>query len=169
MLSREFAMRMAQDFKDLLSALNAHHVKYLVIGGYAFGAYSEPRATKDIDIFIRADSQNSLAVFKALADCGAPLAGFHPSDFNDEAGSVFQIGVPPNRIDILQKITAVSFDEAWETRIETIVDGEILVPVISSDLLIRNKLAVGRPRDLLDVADIREAALERPDTENPNK
>jgi len=102
-----------------------------------------------------------LAVFNALADFGAPLAGFHPSDFNDEAGSVFQIGVPPNRIDILQKITAVSFDEAWETRV-----GEILVPVISSDLLIRNKLAVGRPRDLLDVADIREAALERPDGES---
>ena len=107
-----------------------------------------------------------MAVFNALADFGATLAGFHPSDFNDEAGSVFQIGVPPNRIDILQKITAVSFDEAWETRVETIVDREILVPVISSDLLIRNKLAVGRPRDLLDVADIREAALERPDGES---
>jgi hypothetical protein len=152
---------MAPDFKELLSAFNAHSVKYLLVGGYAYGVHAEPRATKDLDIFIRADPQNSLAVFQALADFGAPLAGFSPADFNDEAESIFQMGVPPYRIDILQKIEAVTFDEAWETRIETLIDDEVPVPVISSDLLIRNKLAVGRPRDLLDVGDIREAMAER--------
>jgi hypothetical protein len=154
-------MPMAPDFKELLSAFNARHARYLLVGGYAFGVHAEPRATKDLHIFIRADPQNSVAVFQALADFGAPLAGFSASDFNDEAESIFQMGVAPLRIDILQKIEAVSFDEAWETRIETLIDDEVPVPVISSDLLIRNKLAVGRPRDLLDVQDIREAIAER--------
>jgi hypothetical protein len=153
---------MYSEFTELLSAFNARHVKYLLVGGYAFGVHAEPRATKDLDVWIRADEQNSKAVFLALADFGARLAGFTPADFHDDPPTVFQMGTPPRRIDILQHIDGVAFDEAWDTRIETTVDG-ITVQVISSDLLIRNKLAAGRPRDLLDVEDIREAALERPE------
>jgi hypothetical protein len=148
---------MAQDLKELLSALNAHHVKYLVVGGYAVGVYAEPRATKDLDIFIKADDLNSEAVFRALAAYGAPLAGYTPADFND-GGSWFQMGQPPHRIDILQHIDSVDFDEAWANRVETVIDGEVPAHVISRDDLIRNKLHVGRPRDLLDVAELREAA-----------
>jgi hypothetical protein len=148
---------MAQDLKELLSALNAHHVKYLVVGGYAVGVYAEPRATKDLDIFIKADDLNSEAVFRALAAYGAPLTGYTPADFND-GGSWFQMGQPPHRIDILQHIDSVDFDEAWANRVETVIDGEVPAHVISRDDLIRNKLHVGRPRDLLDVAELREAA-----------
>jgi len=81
---------MAKDLKELLSALNAHDVKYLVVGGYAIGIHAEPRATKDLDIFIKADRANSEAVFRALAAYGAPLAGYSPADFND-GGSWFQM------------------------------------------------------------------------------
>lgn len=90
---------MNKDLKELLLAFNVHGVEYLVVGGYAVGVHAEPRATKDLDILIRADDRNSHAVYKALAEYGAPLQGFSPSDFNDEQGSAFQIGQPPARID----------------------------------------------------------------------
>jgi hypothetical protein len=147
---------MEQDLKELLSVLNAHGVKYLVVGGYAFGVHAEPRATKDLDIFIRADEENSVAEFRALAQFGAPLAGYSPADFND-GKSWFQMGQPPYRIDILQQIDSVDFDDAWKDRVETLIEGEIAAPVISREHLIRNKLACGRPRDLLDVDEIRQA------------
>jgi hypothetical protein len=150
---------MAQDLKELLSALNDHNVKYLVVGGYAVGVYAEPRATKDLDVFIRADTQNSEAVFRALSAYGAPLAGYTPADFND-GGSWFQMGQPPFRIDILQHIDSIDFDEAWDDRVETIIDGDLPAHVISREHLIQNKLACGRPRDLLDVEELRQAAVD---------
>ena len=149
---------MPKDLKELLRAFNDHAVKYLVVGGYAFGVHAEPRATKDLDLFIRSDEENSEAVFRALAQYGAPLAGLSPSDFMDDTG--FQIGQPPARIDLLQHIDGISFDEAWENRIEGLLDGEIRTLVISRDDLIRNKLASGREQDVLDVKKLRAAALE---------
>ena len=122
-----------------------------------FSFHAQPRATKDLDLFIRTDAENSQAVFRALAQYGAPLGGLTPADFMD--GTVFQIGQPPARIDILQHIDGVSFDEAWENRIEGLVDGETPASVISKDDLIRNKLASGREQDLLDVKKLQAAAL----------
>jgi len=152
---------MPRDLKDLLRAFNDHAVKYLVVGGYAFGVHAEPRATKDLDIFIRSDKENSEAVFRALAQYGAPVAGMSADDFMD--GTAFQIGQPPARIDLLQHIDGVSFDEAWENRVEGTLDGEVRTMVISREDLIRNKLASGREQDLLDVKKLRDVA------ENPEK
>jgi hypothetical protein len=84
---------MEKDQRDLILAFNANGVQYLVIGGHAVGAHSEPRGTKDLDVFIKASAENSEAVFKALAEFGAPLAGVTPADFNDKASTVFQLGV----------------------------------------------------------------------------
>ena len=147
---------MPEDLKELLRAFNDHAVKFLIVGGYAFGVHAEPRATKDLDIFIRSDEENSKAVFRALAQYGAPLAELTPSDFMD--GTTFQIGQPPARIDILQQIDGVTFDEAWENRIEGLVDGQIQAAVISRGDLIRNKLATGREEDILDVKKLRAAS-----------
>jgi predicted nucleotidyltransferase len=144
---------MPEDLKELLRALQNHGVKYLIVGGYAFGVHAEPRATKDLDIFIRSDEENSKALFQALAQYGAPLENLTPSDFTD--GTTFQIGQPPARIDILQRIDGITFDEAWENRIEGLVDGEVRAVVISRDDLIRNKLASGREQDILDVKKLR--------------
>lgn len=147
---------MPNDLKELLRAFNDHEVKYLIVGGYAFGVHAEPRATKDLDIFIRPDQENSEAVFRALAQYGAPLNGLRPSDFMD--GTTFQIGQPPTRIDILQQIDGITFDAAWENRIEGLIDGEIQTAIISKQDLIRNKLATGREQDILDVKKLRAAS-----------
>lgn len=146
-----------KDLKELLLAFNEHGVEYLVVGGYAVGVHSEPRATKDLDIFIRPDLKNSEAVFRALKAYGAPLDGLSASDFRNEPGAVFQIGLPPFRIDILQAIDGVAFDDAWSARVEGFVEGEVPAHVISREHLIQNKLASGRPQDLADVSAMREA------------
>lgn len=151
---------MHPDFRDILLALNAQNAKYLIVGGYAVGVHSEPRATKDLDLWIKTDSENSELVYKALIAYGAPLAGVTPADFNERAKTGFQIGVAPVRIDILHHIDGVTFDEAWERRVNDFLDG-IPVYVISREDFITNKLESGRPRDLLDIEDIRAAAKHR--------
>src|SRR5271163_1110745 len=97
--------------RELLSVFNDPDPKYLVVGAHAVGIHAEPRGTKDLDIFIKADAENSRAAFAALAEYGAPLAGMTPADFNDKPTSIFQIGVPPGR-------------EAWETRVEEVLGGD---------------------------------------------
>ncbi|ADW68372.1 hypothetical protein AciX9_1310 [Granulicella tundricola MP5ACTX9] len=156
MPSREMPVELSKDHLELLSALNGQDVKYLVIGGYAVGVHSEPRATKDLDVFIRQDEQNSEAVFRALASFGAPLAGLTAADFND-GKSFFQMGQPPHRADVLQAISGVEFDECYERRVYAVVNGSLTVPVISAVDLVKNKRTVGRLRDLADVEDILEA------------
>lgn len=146
---------LTKDFKDLLRAFNDHAVKYLIIGAHAFGVYAEPRATKDLDVFIRSDAENAKAAFRALAEFGAPLHGLTPADFSD--GTTYQIGQTPERIDVIQKIDGITFDEAWANRVEGLIDGEIPASVISREDLIRNKLASGREQDLLDVKVLRKA------------
>jgi hypothetical protein len=148
------------DLREFLLAFNAHGVEYLLVGGYAVGVHAEPRATKDLDVFIRPELSNAETVFRALAAYGAPLTGITPVDFCNSPASVFQIGQPPIRIDILQQIDGVTFGEAWPRRIEALIDG-VSVPVISADDLVRNKLASGRLRDLADAEAIREAAREK--------
>ena len=145
----------SKDFQDILRAFNAHNVKYLVVGGFAYGVHLEPRATKDIDLWIRNDSENAKAVFQALAEFGAPIAGMTPDDFMD--GTIFQMGQSPERIDILQQVSGLDFDSAWDHRLEGFIDQDTSALVISKDDLIRNKLASGREQDLLDVKRLRAA------------
>jgi len=148
---------MQNDLRELLLAFNEYGVEYLVVGGYAVGVHSEPRATRDLDIFIRADVKNSEAVVRALKAYGAPLEGLSPGDFRNEPTAIFQIGLPPFRIDILQSIDGVAFDDAWKGRIEGLVEGEVPAHIISKEHLIQKKLASGRTRDLADVEAIRDA------------
>ena len=148
---------MSKDFQDILRAFNAHKVKYLVIGGFAFGVHLEPRTTKDIDLWIRTDPENAKAVFQALAEFGAPIAGMTPNDFMD--GTVFQMGQTPDRIDILQQVSGRDVDSAWEHRLEGCIDDQTPALVISRDDLIRNKLASGREQDLLDVKNLQAAEI----------
>lgn len=146
---------MYQDFKELLSALNAHRVKYLIVGGYAVSLHAEPRATKDLDILIGRSAENSKAVFAALADFGAPLEGLTPKDFM-EPGSFFRMGTPPVMVDILSSIRGVDFDQAWERRVEFHVDSGLSASFISREDLLAAKLAAGRPQDLADAAALGE-------------
>jgi hypothetical protein len=158
---------MFKDQKDIVAVFNAHGVKYLVIGAHAVGIYAEPRGTKDLDLFIKADEANSKAVFAALAEYGAALGKMAPADFNDKPSSVFQLGMEPNRVDILQGIAGVTFDEAWKSREERLLDKDTPAHVISLKHLIQNKLAVGRHQDLADVEKLREAASVRRSPRTP--
>ena len=149
---------MLSDYTELLSILNAHRVKYLVIGAYAVAIHAQPRATKDLDILVEADPQNAKAVFAALAEFGAPLQGLTSADFA-EPGPFFRMGREPVGVDILTAIPGVDFEAAWERRVEDVIDAKTGLKAffISSADLIAAKLAAGRPQDLADVDAIRKA------------
>ena len=154
---------MYQDYKDLLSAFGAHGVKYLVVGGFAVIFHAQPRFTRDMDLFIKADLANAQAVYAALAEFGAPLGGIHPEDFADR-NTFFRFGRDPKGFDILPDIPGVDFDAAWERRIEGVIDTKsgLKAYFISAEDLIAAKRAAGRPQDLADVAAIQTAqALRR--------
>jgi len=136
------------DFSDLLQSLNDNRVRYLVIGGYAVVQYAEPRFTKDLDVWISTDAANADAVYKALSEFGAPLAGLTAKDFAED-GYFFQMGVPPVRVDVLMGIPGVQFEECWKRRTEMDFDG-LKVNFISKADLIVAKRASGRKQDLID-------------------
>jgi hypothetical protein len=137
------------DFKDLLSAFNAHGVEYLVVGAHALAAHGYVRATGDLDVWVRPDAANSKRVVSALTAFGAPLDDLTAADLA-VPGTVFQIGVAPIRIDVLTTIDGVTFDEAWPQRL-TAAFLDLPVPVLSSAHLVKNKKTVGRTQDLADV------------------
>ncbi len=136
------------DFSDLLRLFNVHGVRYLVIGGYAVIQYAEPRYTKDLDIWISTDLDNAEAVYAALREFGAPLAGLTPADFAEE-GYLYQMGVPPMRVDVLMGIPGLEFEHAWERRVEVDFDGLPVLFICREDL-IAAKIASGRPQDVID-------------------
>ena len=136
------------DFTDLLNLFNDNNVKYLVIGGYAFIQYAEPRFTKVLDLWISTNTSNASAVYKALKTFGAPLSGLAEEDFTEE-GHFYQMGMPPVRIDTFMGIPDLEFEKAWKNRVEVDFDG-LLVPFISKEDLIAAKVASGRPQDLID-------------------
>jgi hypothetical protein len=142
------------DFRDLFAALNGVQARYLLVGGYAVAFHAEPRFTKDLDIWIDPEAANAALVLEALRVFGAPLQELTHSDLA-RPGTVFQIGVPPNRIDILTAIDGVLFPEAWPNRARTTY-GDQAVPVIGRAQLVQNKRASGRPQDLLDLELLRK-------------
>ena len=155
---------MYQDYKDLLSAFNAHGVRYLIVGAYAVIFHAQPRFTKDIDLFIQADPANAQAIYAALAAFGAPLEGIRPKDFA-ERGSFFRFGRDPHGFDIHPEIPGVDFDAAWKRRVEGVIDPQngIKAFFISAPDLIASKLAAGRPQDIADAEAVRKAAEARND------
>jgi len=144
------------DFSDLRNLFKASNVKYMVIGGYAVVQYTEPRFTKDLDLWISTQPDNAEAIFAALKEFGASLEGMSPKDFSEE-GYFYQMGVPPVRVDILMGIPGVQFDEAWERRVEVQFD-DVSVTIISREDLIQAKRAAGRPQDLLDADSLEQSA-----------
>jgi len=142
-------MLLNPDFSDLLSALHAANARYLLIGGYAFSFHAEPRATKDFDVWVEPTEPNARAVWQALATFGAPMAELSIDDFA-RPGMVVQIGIAPNRIDLVTSIDGVTFDEAWRGRVVTSY-GNVPITIIGLSELIKNKRSVGRPQDLADI------------------
>jgi len=143
---------MNPDFREMLAALSAAGADFMVIGAHAMAAYARPRATGDIDLWVRASPENAERVWAALVEFGAPLGALTKDDLATP-DLVYQIGVAPSRIDILTAIEGVSFDDAWPRRNEIDVMG-VAVPVIGRTDLIQNKRALGRPKDLADLEEL---------------
>jgi len=143
---------MNPDFVEMLSALRDAGAEYLVVGAHALAAHGRPRATGDLDLWVRSTTDNARRVHAALQEFGAPLDDLSVHDLS-APDLVYQIGVAPARIDILTSVTGVGFDEAWPGRIMVRI-AHLDVPVIGREALIRNKRAAGRPRDLADIAEL---------------
>ncbi|MFK7845585.1 MAG: hypothetical protein AB8G77_09800 [Rhodothermales bacterium] len=139
------------DYRDILQAFSDEQVEYLLVGAYALAAHGYPRATGDIDLWVNPTGRNASKVMRALALFGAPLSQISESDFKT-LDIVFQIGVEPNRIDILTQLSGVNdFKEVWLDRLEISIEG-LAIPVIGKASLIQNKRSTGRPKDLADLA-----------------
>lgn len=149
------------DFKDMLSALIDAQAEFLIVGAYALAAHGYPRATGDLDIWVRPSVDNAKNVWSALQTFGAPVSKLKLEDFSTPE-IVYQIGVAPHRIDILTSISGVSFDDAWANRIEIEMDG-LSITVLGRHELINNKKATGRPKDLVDVDSLEDDGSESED------
>jgi hypothetical protein len=146
------------DFRDMLCELNAAGAEYLVVGAYAMSAYGYSRSTGDIDIWVRPTPENAERVMTVLRSFGAPLFDLTVADLQTP-DMVFQIGRPPNRIDLLTTIAGVEFDRAWTNR-RLIKHQGIDFPVLSRLDLIANKKATSRPKDALDAARLEQAGAD---------
>ena len=142
-------------FKELLRKFNEHQVRYLIVGAYAVMKYTEPRYTKDLDVWVEPTPENSHRVFRALAEFGAPMNGVNVEDFtNPEV--VFQIGIAPHRIDVLMDVKGLAFPDSWERRHATEFEGEAIDLVCKPDLIVA-KEAAGRPQDMIDLTNLRKS------------
>lgn len=154
-------MEISRDYKEVFAALNAAEARFLVIGAYAVMFYATPRYTKDIDIWVEPTEENAKRVYQALAEFGAPLEQLNVEDLSTP-GVVFQIGVEPNRVDILTAPAGLSFPEAWSRRESSTYGGEPIQLLSLPDLL-EAKRQAGRPQDLLDIDNLTRAAARRTD------
>ncbi|MCX4240676.1 hypothetical protein [Paraliomyxa miuraensis] len=135
----------------MLRALVESGAEFLIVGAHAMAAHGVARATVDLDIYVRASAENAPRVIAALRAFGAPLNTHDVTteDF-EHPGTVYQLGLPPNRIDLLTRISGVGFEDAWASRIVTRV-GDLEIPIIGRGPLLVNKRASGRDKDLVDV------------------
>ncbi len=140
-----------EDFRDFLIELADAGAEFVVVGGHAVAFHGHPRATKDLDVLVRSSQPNAHRVYRALAEFGAPLEAFDVSE-SDFAGyeGVLQIGLPPRRIDILNRATGITFDEAIQEGVAFDLEGR-RVPVIGLTALLKNKRAAGPEQDLADL------------------
>jgi len=149
------------DTLEFLRVLDRHGVRYVVVGGQAVIYYGYPRLTGDIDLFFDGDPENSSRLYRALLEFWeGSIPGIDSETELSQEGLILQFGRPPNRIDLMNRVDGLSFDEAWDTRLELRIQlkgEEIRIPYVSLGKLIQNKEAAGRPRDLEDLAYLKRA------------
>ena len=142
-------MNLQKDLREFVELLNALEVHFLIVGAFAVAHHGYVRYTADLDVFVEKSNVNAERILRAIGEFGFGGVGLTPEDFTHK-DQIVQLGVAPNRIDILTTLTGVSFDEAWSSREMANIAG-LTVPVISRALLKQNKLATGRPQDLADL------------------
>ena len=159
-------MPLNPDFRDLFSAFNAANVRYLVVGGYAVMHHTQPRYTKDLDVWVEPTPENARRALAALAEFGAPLGQITIADLTNP-DTVVQIGLAPNRIDILTEISGVEFAPAWE-RADGLDYGDAPIRILAIEDAIAAKRASGRPQDLADLDALERARAWREKTQPPS-
>jgi len=142
-------MALNKDWREFIELLNAEKVDYLIVGASAMALHGIARLTGDIDFLIRPDHETAEKVVQVLKKFGFASLGVEPEHFL-KPDSFVQLGYVPRRIDIMNTISGVSFEEAWESKVSVKME-DLPVYVLDRPLLIRNKRAVGRPKDLLDL------------------
>ena len=147
-------MTLAQDFEDFVILLNKHHVDYMVVGGYALAFHGKPRHTGDLDIWINSSETNAEKLILVIKEFGLSDLGLTKSDFIKE-GYVTQIGYPPLRIDILNSIDGVKFEDAFPNKLFVDING-IEVKYIGLKEFIENKIATGRSQDIAELKEIKK-------------
>jgi len=152
-------MPLNKGLREFVALLNSNEVEYLVVGAFAVAYYGYPRYTGDLDLFFRASEQNVQQILKALAEFGFGSLGIRAEDLLS-AGKVMQLGVNPNRIDLLNSISGVSFEDAWASRQAGQLDG-VTAHFIGWHALIQNKLSTGRSKDLGDADELKKRMEER--------
>ena len=142
-------MAVNPDFRDLFAELSALEARFIVVGAHAVIYYTTPRYTKDLDLWVDPSPENARRVYAALARFGAPLHDLAVEDLSTP-GTIFQIGLEPNRIDILTQVEGLSFESAWKNRVASTY-GELPIAILGREDLLINKRSVARGQDLLDV------------------
>ena len=141
-----------QDFSEFLKLLNAHHVEYLLIGGFAVAIHGYPRATADMDVWVARNRSNAERLVLCLREFGFATPDLVPELFEDP-DRIVRMGEAPLRIEILMEIDGVNFDDCYSRADEQLVDGSP-VPVISLNDLKVNKRASGRSKDHDDLENL---------------
>jgi hypothetical protein len=143
-------IQLPPDFKEFLKLLVAHEARFLLVGGYAVNVFGYVRNTVDLDIWVASDNENRRRVIDAVRDFGFRSA---TDDILDQPDAMLRLGVPPLRIEVLQSISGVQFEDCWARRV-TVAYEDIAIPFISLADLMTNKRAAGRTKDLLDVDEL---------------
>lgn len=152
--------KLQADSREFIELLNSHGVEYLVVGGHAVAYHGHPRFTGDIDFLIRTSEANAHRMLAVLDAFGFGGLGISEDDLL-QPGRIIQLGQPPNRIDILTSLSAVDFDSAWQSRVQTSID-DLPVSLLGLDELLRNKRASGRQKDLADLEKLLAVAKRKP-------
>ena len=145
-------IKLQPDFKEFLKLLNAHGVKYILVGGYAVSFHGFPRATGDMDLWVEMNDENAERISAALHEFGMPEESVPPELFLDPE-NLIRIGIPPVQIEIMTTVSGVDFGEYFANSISTIVEGTEF-QVIGLDDLKKNKKAAGRYKDLEDLENL---------------
>ena len=145
-------IHLPQDFREFFQSFNRHNVEYLLVGGYAVGYHGYPRATMDIDVWVASNPENARRVVAALEDFGFSGQVLVEGLFL-ESDNVVRMGLPPMRIEIMTSISGVDFKDAYDQRIEDMLDG-VPVKLISLHHLKANKVAAARTKDLADLEEL---------------
>jgi len=144
---------LSQDFREFIELLNSNEVRYLIVGGYAVAVHGYPRYTKDLDVWIYADSENVEKLISALKQFGFGSLGLTPDDFLTP-DQVIQLGYPPNRIDLLTSLKGVEFKNAYESRDQIEING-LFADFVDLENLKKNKASTGRPQDIADLENLK--------------